>query len=289
VARGIKHGIEKASKFLMPALLVLLLVVVAHSLVLDNAMEVVSYFVSFDFSSLHATSILMALGQSFFLLSVGFSNQVTYSSYVSKDENLVKSDFVVVIMNDVVALLAGLAIFPAVFSIGIELVEGPRLLFIASTAAFGQMLFVLFFIIIFLILFLFAALTSAFPLLEVVISAITKDDQTHRKKWTWMVGKIIFVLGIPSALSFGVLSEFQFFGNNFFDNANYLVSNIMLPLGALMIALFIHFKIPRKELAREFTNNTSKRMRLFVSWLFVIKYIAPIAIILAFLNVIGVF
>src|SRR5699024_11606924 len=94
-----------------------------------------------------------------------------------------------------------------------------------------------------------------------------------------MVGTIIFVLGIPSALSFGVLSEFQFFGNNFFDNANYLVSNIMLPLGALMIALFIHFKIPRKELAREFTNNTSKRMRLFVSWLLVIKYIAPIAII----------
>ncbi|HLQ98340.1 MAG TPA: sodium-dependent transporter [Candidatus Dormibacteraeota bacterium] len=289
VSRGIKHGIEKASKFLMPALLILLIVVVAHSLVLDNAMEGVSYFLSLDFSSLNGSSILMALGQSFFLLSVGFSNQVTYSSYVSKDENLVNSATVVVIMNIVVAFLAGLAIFPAVFSIGIEPEVGPGLLFIALPAAFGQMPFGIFFFAIFLILFLFAALTSAFPLLEVVIAAITKDDQTHRKKWTWIVGTIIFVLGIPSALSFGVLGDFQFFGNNFFDNANFLVSNIMLPLGALMIALFIHFQIPRKELVAEFTNNTSKRMRLFVGWLFIIKYVAPFAIILAFLNVIGFF
>src|SRR5699024_3987192 len=160
-------------------------------------MEGVSYFLSFDFSSLHATSILMALGQSFFLLSVGFSNQVTYSSYVSKDENLVNSAFVVVIMNVVVALLAGLAIFPAVFSIGIEPDVGLILLFIAFPSAFGLMSFGIFFFTIFLILFLFAALSSPFPLLEVVIAAITKDDQTHHKKWTWMLGSILLMLGIP--------------------------------------------------------------------------------------------
>src|SRR5699024_9361661 len=141
VSRGIKHGIEKASKFLMPALLILLIVVVAHSLVLDNAMEGVSYFLSLDFSSLNGSSILMALCQSFFLLSVGFCIHLTYSSYVSKDENLVNSATVVVIMNIVVAFLVGLAIFTAVFYIGIEQEVGPGLLFIALPAAFGQMPF----------------------------------------------------------------------------------------------------------------------------------------------------
>src|SRR5699024_6857359 len=173
VSRGIKHGIDKASKFLMPALRILLLVVVAHSLVLDNAMEGVCYFLSFDFSSLHATSILMALGRSFFLLSVGFSNQVTYSSCVSKDEHLVNSAFVLVIMNVVVALFAGLAVFPAVFSICTEAEVGPGLLFIALAASFGQIPFGIFFFTIVFILFFLAALTSAFPLLEVVIAAIT--------------------------------------------------------------------------------------------------------------------
>lgn len=289
VSRGIKNGIEKASKILMPALLILLVIVVVHSLTLDNAMEGVSYFLSFDFSSLSAKSILIALGQSFFLLSVGFSNQVTYSSYVSKDEDLVRSATAVVCMNIFVALLAGLAIFPAVFSIGIEPAVGPGLLFIALPAAFSQMPFGIVFFTIFLLLFLFAALTSAFPLLEVVIAAVTKDDQSKRKRWAWIIGLIVFVLGIPSALSFGVLSDFQLWGNTIFDNANYLVSNIMLPIGALMIAIFVHFKIPRKVLLHEFTAGQSKGKRLFVAWLFVIKYVAPIAIILAFLNVIGIF
>src|SRR5699024_10234984 len=153
VARGIKHGIEKASKFLMPTLLVLLIIVVVHSLLLDQAAEGVSFFLSFDFAGLNAESILIALGQSFFLLSVGFSNQVTYSSYLAKQENLVRSATTVVCMNIIVALLAGLAIFPAVFSFGIEPEAGPGLLFIALPAAFSQMPFGIAFFTIFLILF----------------------------------------------------------------------------------------------------------------------------------------
>ncbi|GAB4074148.1 sodium-dependent transporter [Barrientosiimonas marina] len=289
VSRGIKNGIEKASKFLMPALLVLFIIIVVHSLTLAGAAEGVSYFLSFDFSGLTAESILMALGQSFFLLSVGFSNQVTYSSYVAKDENLVRSGTTVVIMNIFVALLAGLAIFPAVFSFGIEPEAGPGLLFIALPAAFSQMPLGMVFFTLFLILFLFAALTSAFPLLEIVTAALTKDDQSKRKKMAWLVGLIVFIVGIPSALSFGVMSDVQLWGNTVFDNANYLVSNIMLPLGALFIALFVHFQIPKETLWKEFTNGMSKGRRLFAGWLFIIKYVAPIAIIIAFLNVIGVF
>lgn len=289
VARGIKQGIEKASKFLMPTLLILLIIVVFHSLILDQAAEGVSFFLSFNFAGLNAESILIALGQSFFLLSVGFSNQVTYSSYVAKQENLVRSAVTVVCMNIVVALLAGLAIFPAVFSFGIEPEAGPGLLFIALPAAFSKMPLGMLFFAIFLLLFLFAALTSAFPLLEVVVAALTKDDQTKRRKWAWIIGLIVFVLGIPSALSFGLMSDIQIWGNTIFDSANYLVSNIMLPVGALMIALFVHFQIPRKVLLQEFTNGQTKGRRLFAGWLFIIKYVAPIAIILAFLHVIGVF
>jgi len=289
VARGIRQGIEKASKLLMPTLLILLIIVMINSLLLDGAGKGVSYFLSFNFSELTAESILIALGQSFFLLSVGFSNQITYSSYLSKKESLVKSATTVVIMNILVALLGGLSIFPAVFSYNIEPEVGPGLLFIALPAALNQMPFGTLFLILFLLLFLFAALTSAFPLLEVVVAAMTKDNSAKRKKWAWKIGIIIFIVGIPSALSFGPLGNMKVFGYTIFDSANYLVSSIMLPIGALFIALFIHFKIPKETLAREFTSGLSNGKKLFVAWLFIIKYVAPIAILLAFLHVAGVF
>lgn len=289
VARGVNHGIEKASKVLMPSLLVLLMIVTAHSLTLDQAMEGVHYFLSFNFADLSTEAILMALGQSFFLLSVGFSNQMTYSSYVAKDESLVKSAIMVVVMNVLVALLAGLAIFPAVFSYGIAPAAGPGLLFVALPAAFSQMPLGSVFFALFLLLFLFAALTSAFPLLEVVVATVSQENPAKRKKWTWLLGLIVFVLGIPSVLSFSIWHDVTFFGKTIFENANDLVSNIMLPVGALFIALFIHFRVPRQVLIKEFTIGLSKGKKLFIIWLFIIKYAAPIAIILAFLNVLGVF
>src|SRR5699024_8203130 len=172
VARGFRHWSEKTSQVLMPAFFFLLIIGMINSLLLDGAMKGVSYFLSFNFSELTAESILIALGQSFFLLSVGFSNQITYSSYLSKKESLVKSATTVVIMNILVALLGGLSIFPAVFSYNIEPEVGPGLLFIALPAALNQMPFGTLFLILFLLLFLFAALTSAFPLLEVVVAAM---------------------------------------------------------------------------------------------------------------------
>jgi len=122
-----------------------------------------------------------------------------------------------------------------------------------------------------------------------VVAAVTKGHLAKRKKWAWIIGIIIFIVGIPSALSFGVLEDIEIFGQTIFDSANYLVSSIMLPIGALLIALFIHFKIPREILSREFTTGLSNGKKLFVVWLFIIKYVAPIAILLAFLHVAGVF
>ncbi|HLR71614.1 MAG TPA: sodium-dependent transporter, partial [Pseudogracilibacillus sp.] len=288
VARGVQNGIEKASKIMMPALFVAFIILIIRSLTLDNIGEGLSFFLYPDFANLNSETILFALGQSFFSISVGVSVMVTYSSYLSKQDDLPKSATTIVLMNVFISILAGLAIFPAVFSFGFEPTDGPGLLFIVLPAVFDQMPFGVIFLFIFLLLFLFATLTSAFSMLEIIVAAVTKGDKTKRKKVTWVTGILIFIVGIPSALSFGVLGDMTIFGNIIFDAFDFLVSNILMPIGALLIALFAAFKIPKKDLKREITEGSRFGVKIFALWLFLIKYIAPIAIIIVFLDVIGV-
>src|SRR5690625_4486698 len=192
-------------------------------------------------------------------------------------------------MNIIISLLAGLAIFPAVFSFNFEPTEGPGLLFVVLPAVFDKMPFGAFFLFIFLALFLFAALTSAFSMLEIIVASVTKGNQHKRKKATWIIGILIFIAGIPSALSYGVLSDFTIFGKTFFDLSDFLVSNILLPLGALAISIFASRKIPREILLEEISAGNYNRKKLFSIWLLLIKYVAPIAIVIVFLDVLGVF
>lgn len=287
VAKGVQKGIERASQIMMPALFVAFLILIIRSLTLDGALEGIKFFLYPDFSGLDSKTILFALGQSFFALSVGISVMVTYSSYLSKDESLPKSASTIVIMNIIISLLAGLAIFPAVFSFGFQPAEGPGLLFVVLPAVFDKMPFGMFFLVIFLLLFLFATLTSAFSMLEIIVAALAKDNAEKRKKITWGAGIFIFLLGIPSALSYGVLSDFKLFDKTIFDLADFLVSNILLPLGALIISIFVQFKIPRKTLLEEISAGTNKGKRWFAVWFLLIRYIAPIAIIIVFLDTIG--
>ncbi|MBM7840089.1 NSS family neurotransmitter:Na+ symporter [Alkalihalobacillus xiaoxiensis] len=289
VAKGVQSGIEKASVIMMPALFILFLVVVIRSLTLDGAMEGVQFLLVPDFQLLTSEGVLFALGQSFFALSLGISVMVTYSSYLSKKENLLQSASAIVIMNFIVALLAGLAIFPAVFSFGLNPAQGPPLIFAVLPTVFSQVPFGMVFLLLFLILFLFAALTSAFSMLEIIVSSQTRGDVTKRKKSSWIIGLLIFIVGIPSALSYGVWSEFELFGLIFFDAVDYLVSNILLPVGALLIALFISLRMPRERLVAEFTAGNNSGKKLFVAWLLFIKYVVPLAIVVVFLDVIGVF
>lgn len=288
VSKGIQKGIERTSKIMMPALFIFFLVLIVRSLTLDNASEGISYLLYPDFSSLQSDTILFALGQSFFAISVGVSVMVTYSSYLSKSENLPKSAFSIVMMNIIISLLAGLAIFPAVFSFQFEPTEGPGLLFVVLPAVFDKMPFGAFFLFIFLALFLFAALTSAFSMLEIIVASITKGDQQKRAKMSWIIGLLIFIVGIPSALSYGVLSDFTLFGKTFFDLSDYLVSNILLPVGALAISIFASYKIPKDTLLKEISVGTKNSKKIFAVWFLIIKYIAPVAIIIVFLDVLGV-
>ncbi|WP_059104414.1 sodium-dependent transporter [Shouchella shacheensis] len=289
VAKGVKGGIERASTFMMPALFILFLALVIRSVTLEGAMEGLEFFLSPDFSTITSETVLFAMGQSFFALSIGVSVMVTYSSYLSKEENIVQSATSVVAMNFFVALLAGLAIFPAVFSFNMSPDEGPVLLFNVLPTVFDQMPFGTFFLFIFLVLFLFAALTSAFSMLEIIVAARTKGDDHKRKKAAWLFGTLIFIAGVPSALSYGVWGEVQIFGNIIFDAIDFLVSNILMPLGALLIAIFVPLKISRATLFAEFKEGGSLGKRVFAGWFILIKYVAPLAIIIVFLDVIGAF
>ncbi|MED4581612.1 sodium-dependent transporter [Brevibacillus choshinensis] len=288
VARGVQSGIESANKYMMPALFILFLILMVRSLTLDGAMEGISFFLSPDFSKLSGESILYAMGQSFFSLSVGVSVMVTYSSYLAKKESLVRSAGSIVGLNLFVSLFAGLAIFPAVFSLGVEPTAGPGLLFIVLPSVFEKIAFGGLFLWIFLALFLFATLTSAFSMLEIIVASLAKGDEKKRKRLSWLIGLLIFIFGIPSALSFGIWSEYTIFGKSIFDAVDFLVSNILMPLGALLIAVFVPLKMKRETLIHELQVKSSAGRKMFVLWLFLLKYLAPFAILFVFLNMLGI-
>ncbi|MGE7951366.1 sodium-dependent transporter [Lysinibacillus xylanilyticus] len=288
VAKGIQNGIEKVSKILMPALFILFFVLIIRSLTLDNAIEGVKFFLAPDFASITSQSILYAMGQAFFSLSVGVSVMVTYSSYLSKKESLIQPAISIVSMNLFIALLAGLAIFPAVFSLGLEPAEGPGLLFVVLPAVFDQIIFGEAFLLGFLALFLFATLTSAFSMLEIIVASLVKGKEEKRTKYAYIVGVLIFAVGVPSALSYSVFEDITIFSKDIFDAADYLVSNILMPLGVFLISIFVPLKIKKSKLREEVLQHSSLGATVFIIWFFIMRYIIPLVIIIVFLDITGI-
>ncbi|ARF18839.1 sodium-dependent transporter [Sporosarcina ureae] len=288
VSSGVQNGIEKANKYMMPLLFVFFIILVVRSLTLPGAMEGVSFFLKPDFSSITRESVLYALGQSFFSLAVGFSCMVTYSSYLKKDVSLTSSASSVVGMNLFVSLLAGLAIFPAVFAFGQEPAAGPELLFMVLPAVFSQLPLGQVFLALFLILFLFATLTSSFSLYEIIVAAMTASGKRTRKSVTWLIGAVVFIAAIPSALSSSTLSGWLIFDKSVFDATDYLVSNILLPAGSLLIALFIVYKMDQILVRDEFTQYNTQFKGFYSLWHFLMKWVVPLTIIVVFLNTLGI-
>lgn len=284
VSKGVQGGIEKASKFLMPLLFIVFIILIIRSVTLDGAMEGVKFFLYPSFNTITSEAVLYAMGQAFFSLSVGVSTMLTYSSYLSQKENIVHSATSVVSMNLVISVLAGLAIFPAVFSFGFSPEAGPGLLFIVLPNVFSEMFAGSFFFFLFIFLFLFATLTSAFSMLEIVVSSLNNGDETKRKSRAIFAGLAVFVLGIPSVLSYSSLSEVTLFNRTFFDNADFLVSNILMPLGVLLISVFIGFRMKETVLKSELITNSKMYPPIFKTWYFIIKYIIPIVIIIVFID-----
>lgn len=288
ISLGVQKGIERANKYMMPLLFIFFIILVIRSLTLEGALEGVRFFLAPDFSNITRESILYALGQSFFSLAVGFSCMITYSSYLKKDVSLTSSAGTVVGMNIFVSLLAGLAIFPVVFALGFEPAEGPGLLFMVLPAAFAQLPLGSVFLSLFLLLFLFATLTSSFSLYEIIVAAFTANGKYSRKTVTWILGAVLLVVAIPSALSSSTLSGVEIFNKSIFDATDYLVSNIMLPLGSLLIAIFIIHRADKALVQEEYHLGGKDSISLYPVWRLLMTWVVPLTIIIVFLNTLGI-
>jgi len=289
VYKGVKDGIEKWSKILMPALLTILIFLVIWGLTLPNAMKGVEFYLKPDFSKLSGEAILIALGHAFFSLSLGMGAMITYGSYLSKKDNLVFDALIVSAMDTGIALLAGLAMFPAVFAYGLDPAAGPGLVFQVLPAVFSKMPGGIIFSTLFFLLLAIAALTSGISLLEVVTAYFVDELKWKRHKAVITFGGVIFLLGIPSALSFGLLGDIKLFDKTFFDNVDFLASNILLPLGGLLIALFIGWGWGAKGAIKEIREGCpSIDGTLGIIWGVVITFIAPIAVAIVFIKALGI-
>ena len=282
VSRGVQKGIERASKIMMPMLFIIFLIIITRSLTLPNSMAGVTYFLKPDFSKITTSGLLFALGQSFFALSIGVTAMLTYASYLNKQVNMVQSGVSVVIMNIAVSIMAGLAIFPAMSSFGMESEGGPSLLFIVLPQLFNNMAFGKIFYILFLILFLFATITSSVVMLEINVGNLTDQKNTNRTKFSVIIGILTFIVGIPSALSYGSLSNTLIFGKTIFDFMEFLVSNILMPLGCLALSIFTGYVLDKKVALEQLHIDENKKssLVLFKVWLFLLRYVLPIIILI---------
>lgn len=288
VYKGVGKGIETSCKILMPTLLLLLLLLIFRAVTLPGAMEGLRFYLSPDFSVITSRTLLAALGQAFFSLSLGMGALITYGSYLSKKVSLPQSALTVTGLDVLIAFLAGFAIFPAVFALGFEPAAGPGLTFITLPAVFAQMAGGQIWSALFFLLLFIAALTSAISLLEVVVAYVTDELGVTRHKAAVVVGGIIFLLGIPSALAQGAVPALGnvFMGMDFLDTMDFLASNILLPLGGLFIALFAGWVI--KDVAKKETTAHGA-FKLETVWMWICRVIAPVAILIIFLGGLGLF
>ena len=279
VMMGVEKGLEKASKFMMPLLFIFLIIIVIKSLSLEGSIEGLKYILQPRLKDISMEGVLFALGQSFFTLSLGTTGMITYASYASKEMTIKTSAVSIVGMNILVSILAGLAIFPAIAAFGYNPTEGPGLLFKVLPQVFDQMAYGQGFYFIFLILFLFAALTSSISLLELNVSNFTKNDNSKRKAIAIYASILVFIISIPATLSFSSLSGIQFGAGTIFDNMDFLVSNILMPLGALGTTLVVGQLLDKNDLKTHFGTD---RFKLFMPWYYLIKFILPVVIVLIF-------
>ncbi len=287
VSRGVRSGLEKAVRFLMPALFVLLLILVGYAMNTGSFGDGLAFLFTPDFAALSANGVLIAMGHAFFTLSLGMGAIMVYGSYLPQNASIGRTTLTIAAADTMVALLAGMAIFPIVMAHSMEPGAGPGLIFQTLPIAFGQMPGGSFFGALFFLLLVFAAWTSAISLIEPLVAYLVENIGTTRLRAAVWCGLGAWVLGVGSVLSFNLWSgeEYQLFGLTFFDALDYLTANIMLPLGGLLIALFAAWAMRRESLLDELQMTDGA---VFGIWRFLVRYITPVAVILIFLNVIGV-
>lgn len=286
VIMGVKNGIEKYSKIMMPLLFLMVIVIAIRSLTLPGASEGVRFLFYPDFSKITGDTVLAAMGQAFFSLSIGCGTIITYASYVKKEENIISSSAATAIMDLIFAMLAGVAIMPAVFAFGLSPSEGPSLLFVIfpqifSQIPFGAVLAILFFIVLF-----FAALTSSISLLEVVVAFLSEEFKMKRSWATFTASLSVTIVAVLCSLSLGLLNDWTICKLQLFDFLDKLSADFLLPIGGLLFVIFAGWKMSDEEYFDELSNgNTLKQKRwLLYAIRFIVKYIAPIVILIILIS-----
>ncbi|MAX32276.1 MAG: sodium-dependent transporter [Halomonadaceae bacterium] len=280
VARGVTKGLEGAARTLMPALGVLLVVLVGYGMTTGYFGQAASYLFNPDWTKLTGEVVLAALGHAFFTLSLGMGIMMAYGSYLGEEVNLLKTARTVVIMDTVIALGAGLAIFPIVFANGLDLNSGPGLIFVTLPLAFGNMTGGMLLGLAFFLLLTFAALTSAISLLEPVVEFVEERTPLSRVGATVVAGVATWALGIAALLSFNVWSEVLFFGLNIFDLLDKLTSKFLLPLTGLGAIVFVAWGLDKEGVRKELGMDIYD----FSLWNLITRYVAPIGVLAVFVS-----
>ena len=285
--RGLKNGIEKSAMILMPLLFLLLLVLVIYSAVEGDMAAGLHFLFVFDMSAINGKVVLMAIGHAFFSIGVAMGLMLGFGAYLEKDISIGSSAVIIASADTLVALIAGIAIFPIVFAHGLDPSEGPGLVFVSLPIAFGQMPGGLFFGTLFFLLLLFAALTSAIGVLEPLIAWVEESTPLGRKSATAVISGSIFILGLGTVFSFNIWADWhplgfleRFSGMSFFATLDYLTANLMMPLGGFLLAVFAGWLLPVSALREELGIG---RPWLFTAWLWLIRFVAPLSILAIFL------
>ena len=293
IIHGVRSGIERASKMMMPTLFILLLTVVAGSCLLPGAGKGIEFLFRPDFSKIDSGMFLAAMGQSFYSLSIGMGCICTFASYFSRQTNLMKSAVNIVVIDSLIAILAGLMIFPAAFSVGVNPDSGPSLIFItlpnvfreafASMPAIGTAIATLFYILLSL-----AALTSLISLHEVSTAFFYEELHTTRKKAALIVTLSCCVIGAFCSLSIGGREWLMIGGKSLFDMFDFVTGQVFLPIVGFLTCIFMGWVVPRKTVRDEFTNWGTLRGTLFATYMLLVKYVCPVCILAIFLNQFGI-
>ncbi|MDQ7017422.1 MAG: sodium-dependent transporter [Gammaproteobacteria bacterium] len=285
VARGVRGGLEVAVRYLMPGLGLLLLVMLGYAISSGYFMQGLAFLFDADFSKINSTSILVAMGHAFFTLSLGMGAIMVYGSYLPKGISIAKTSVLVALADTLVALLAGLVIFPLVFANGLEPGAGPGLIFQTLPIAFGQMSGGLFFGSLFFVLLVFAAWSSAISLIEPAVAYLVENRSMKRLTAALICGVATWLVGLATVFSFNIWSDVTLFDKTIFDLLDFVTSNIMLPLGGLMIAIFAVW-VMKKESSRQELGLGSVGFSL---WYWVTRFVTPVAVLIVFLTSIGLF
>jgi len=292
IVLGVRKGIERVTKTLMPLLFILIIICDIRALTLPGAKEGLAFLFAPDFSVIGPLTILTALGLAFFKLSIGMGTMITYSSYFTQNNNMINTATRVAVSDIIVSILAGIAIFPALFSFGMEPSAGPGLLFMTIPLVFSQMPFGNLLLIAFFTLTAIAATTASISIVETTVLFFSEQMKVPRKIAVAINISIMAIIGITASLSAssdGLLGGVKIFGKTFFDFFDFASSNILLPLGGLFIAIFIGYVIKKDDFIKELSNDGKiKNVGLIKALFFLLRYITPLLVILVFLNSLGI-